>query len=176
MLMSLVARTLARPAVADWLIRLAQRTPYSHIEVDGEVYMERYWLFNPYPSSKAERRWWKDVLPSIRIHRILREDQDLHDHPWNARTVILRGWYREEREADCVLMCRTHFYFRTRGQTTRLRFGEYHRIAAVSPGGAWTLFITRKKQGTWHFKVDGKEIPWREYQNAQLHKKGEPSE
>lgn len=161
-----ISRNLARPAVADWLIKQASLRPYSHVKgEDGTTYMERYWLFNPYPTNEAERRWWKSKLPSIRIHRILREDQQphLHDHPWNVRTFILWGWYREEREADCSTLCKTHFYFRTRGQTASQRYGEYHRITAVAPGGVWTLFVTWKKQGTWGFKVDGKKVPWREY-------------
>lgn len=53
MLMNFVARILARPTVADWLIKRAHCTPYSHIKgADGSIYMERYWLFNPYPTCK----------------------------------------------------------------------------------------------------------------------------
>ncbi|EJL90447.1 hypothetical protein PMI15_00260, partial [Polaromonas sp. CF318] len=103
------------------------------------------------------RRWsW---LPSIRIHRIMREDQDrdFHDHPWNARTIVLRGGYTEALPGQP--------YLRTRlpGMTGRLLFGEYHRITSVSVGGVWTLFFTWKYQGTWGFLVDGKKVPWREY-------------
>lgn len=106
LLMHLLARTLARPAVADWLIRRAQRTPYSPIISEGELYMERFWLFNPYPdsgASGADRKPWRFPI-SIRIHHIVLPDQDrhLHDHPWNARTFILRGWYREVRPVNAV--------------------------------------------------------------------------
>lgn len=91
----LLAKVLARPAIAAWLITRAQRTPYLHIRsADGrEVYMGRWWLFNPYDNETRERRFkWSPW--SIRIHHIMRPDadRDLHDHPWNARTVILRGW------------------------------------------------------------------------------------
>ncbi|ANN70885.1 hypothetical protein [Bordetella bronchialis] len=147
--------------IVDWLIRRAQRTPYTDISsADGtDVYMGRWWLFNPYgKDATGERippRWsW---LPSIRLHHILRPDADrhLHDHPWNARTVILHGWYIEERENGT--------YVRRAGDTAAIRFEQYHRIAQVSPGGVWTLFITWRYRGTWGFKVDGEKIPWRDY-------------
>lgn len=184
MIWKLLAFIASRPAIANWLIERAQRTPYEHIQsLDGnERYMGRWWLFNPYPhgSDGDHRRiaW----LPSVRIHHICREDQDrhLHDHPWNARTIILRGWYNEERPFDPAdplpegsvygLQVNGQLrqqFFREHGYTGRLLFGQYHRITAVSPGGVWTLFIVGRKRGTWGFQVDGKKVPWREYLGLQ---------
>lgn len=156
----LVARLLVMmPSVIQWLIDKAQPTPYYHItSADGtEIYMRRWWLFNPYPhgSDGDGRRWpW---LPSVRVHHILRADHDRHhhDHPWNARTLILRGYYIEQRGTQRI--------DRIPGDTARLNFGEYHRITEVSTGGVWTLFISGKKRGTWGFNVDGNKVPWREY-------------
>lgn len=169
-MMYLIAKMLAQPAVVDWLIRRAQRTPYFHIKgEDGSVYMERYWLFNPYPhQSDGTGRRWGDWMPSIRLHRILREDRDphMHDHPWNARTVILRGWYEEERPWHIRMpddFTSKRVITRQPGDTARLRFGEFHRITRVSAGGVWTLFVTGKKRGTWGFLVDGSKKPWRQY-------------
>lgn len=166
---NLIARFLARPKVADRLISCAMRTPYYHLkDKDGSMYMERYWLFNPYPPhSDGVGRRWGNWMPSIRIHRIMREDRDrhMHDHPWDARTIILRGWYTElrpcEPSADCDYI--DDFYNRKAGDTATLKFGEFHRITQVSQGGVWTLFITWRKQDTWGFNVDGKKVPWREY-------------
>lgn len=151
-----IARFLARPAVADWLIARAMRTPYSHLP----GYMGRWWLFNPYETAEGERierSWIMRLMPSARIHHIQRADAErhMHDHPWNARTFLLRGWYIEEREDGSA--------FRYEGTTARLRFGEFHRIAQVTRGGVWTLFITWRYRGVWGFKVDGKKVPWREY-------------
>lgn len=160
-----IARQLARPAVTDWLIRRAKRTPYTHITgPDGSVYMERYWLFNPYPAnSSGKRAWWKFPI-SIRLHRIMRPDNDrhLHDYPWNARTFILRGSYIEVRPLDQMpnlILPRA----RRAGDTAALRFGEYHRIAIVPRDGVWTLFVTGRHRGTWGFDVDGVKVPWRTY-------------
>lgn len=154
----LVAKLLARPAIADWLIARAQRTPYLHImSADGaEMYMGRWWLFNPYSrETHKPALWWCPW--SFRIHHIMRpdEDRDLHDHPWNARTIILRGWYIEQRR----IMWRR----RSTGETARLLHGEYHRIDQVSPGGVITLFITSKWRGDWGFLVNGVKVPWRTY-------------
>ncbi|CAH0234944.1 hypothetical protein SRABI130_02841 [Pseudomonas sp. Bi130] len=182
----LVAKLLARPAIADWLIARAQRTPYLHImSADGaEMYMGRWWLFNPYSrETHKPALWWCPW--SFRIHHIMRpdEDRDLHDHPWNARTIILRGWYREQRllRADdpalhqLLMSASEHglpldtafqaaeYIDSLPGDTARLQHGEYHRIDTVSPGGVITLFITSKWRGDWGFLVNGVKVPWRTY-------------
>ncbi|NMY81208.1 hypothetical protein HBO01_21220 [Pseudomonas rhodesiae] len=182
----LVAKLLARPAVAAWLIARAQRTPYLHImSADGaETYMGRWWLFNPYSrDTHKPALWWCPW--SFRIHHIMRPDEgrDLHDHPWNARTIILRGWYTEQRllKADDPAVHQllvkaadlrqsfdaafqaTEYIDRRPGDTARLNHGEYHRIDLISPGGVYTLFITSKWRGDWGFLVNGAKVPWRKY-------------
>lgn len=152
-----IAYICSRPRVAEYLINRSFKTPYLHITgPDGSIYMGRWWLFNPYPASGEERRYQFPI--SIRIHHIQRADSDrnLHDHPWNARTVIIKGGYVEERECGEV-------FCRPAGATARLRFGEYHRITQVLPDGAWTIFITGKYRGTWGFLVDGAKVQWRKY-------------
>lgn len=173
-----VAKVCAITRVADYLVTRAKRTPYYDItSADGtEVYMGRWWLFNPYGKGADGQvlpaRWsW---LPSIRVHHIMRkdDDRDLHDHPWNARTIILRGSYLETVPwADSQgnpwstwggKLC-TREQWRQPGQTARILFGQYHRIKYVSPGGVYTLFITWKYRGTWGFLVDGKKVPYKDY-------------
>lgn len=156
----------SRP-VARWLIARAMRTPYSHIhgrQGGGQLYMARFWLFNPYEGGTGLRRWG-DRLPSLRIHWIRRPDDDdhPHDHPWNARTVILDGWYIEEKGLVPTSWDITGKWRRRRGYTGTLKFGEYHRIDRVCPQGVYTLFITWKKQGSWGFLVDDVKVPWRDY-------------
>jgi hypothetical protein len=180
----LIATIASKPSVALWIIQRAQRTPYFHImSADGSNrYMGRWWLFNPYgrtddgEQGPARYKW----LPSVRVHHIMRPDLDrhLHDHPWNARTIILRGWYSEERPTgkctteDLMQYCsgtkvrhgvELSLIERSAGYTGRLLFGQYHRIARVPDEGVWTIFITWKKRGTWGFDVDGVKVPHREY-------------
>lgn len=156
----IVAFIVSRRMVAEWLVRRSLRTPYR--DLDG--YMTRNWLFNAYPSStdgdddargKAKRFAW---LPSIRVHHILREDraEHPHDHPWDARTIILRGWYIERPEGELPRVRRT-------GDTGAIKFGAFHHIERVSDGGVLTLFFTWRYGGGWGFLKDGVKVPWREY-------------
>lgn len=163
----IISWVVSRRFVADWLIRRAMRTPYTHLP----GYMNRYWLFNAYEKKDGQEvspvRW----LPSVRVHHILRRDNDRHkhDHPWDARTIILKGYYVEDKITDYGVTADGQFYERTLrsvrlpGDTAPILFGDYHSVAEVSEGGVWTLFITFGYQGTWGFLVDGVKVPWRDY-------------
>lgn len=164
LLWRLFAWLVSRKPIANYLIRHAQRTPYTHLP----GYMERFWLFNPYCKANGREVSPISWLPSVRVHHILRKDQDrhMHDHPWDARTVILRGWYVENR----VLSGRCNScegcvgtYLRDKGDTAAVNFGQYHTITDVPSEGVWTMFITFSYRGTWGFEVDGVKVPWREY-------------
>lgn len=143
----------SRGPIADLLIAYAQREPYFHLE----GYMRRWWVLNPYDSATRRTRYpWLKF--SVRVHHILRHDygKHLHDHPWNARTVILRGSYVERREC--------HLRVRSRGDTATLDHNEFHRIVDVSSGGVYTLFITGPYRGKWGFRLaDGTKIAYDEY-------------
>lgn len=165
---TLIARLLSASWPLTRLVLLrAFGNPYVHImSPSGEDrYMGRWWLFNGYDQATNTNRipWLKW---SIRLHHIKREDGDrhLHDHPRNSRTIILRGWYREEREDG--------EFTRRQGYSGRIAYGQFHRIAEVSPMGVWTLFITGKYRGDWGFKVDGVKVPHEQYFNSDDYKKG----
>lgn len=166
----------SREPVANYLINRATRTPY----FDLPGYMERDWLFNGYhfdPNNEkiAHERKIK-WLPSVRIHHILRADtaRHLHDHPWDARTIILKGAYTERRllsvdsrtdsAGNTVTFEEIKSSLRKRSDTATLNYGEYHAIDWVSEGGVYTMFFTWDYKGTWGFLVDGKKIQWREYE------------
>ncbi|SFD07419.1 hypothetical protein SAMN05216577_11616 [Pseudomonas citronellolis] len=170
-LWNLLARQLARPRVAEALIHYAKRTPYMHLPSnENPSYMERYWVFNPYDRETNVPRWASLIPWSFRVHHIKREDTDrhMHDHPWDARTIILKGWYVEKRLVDdadwCERFGRDHtLHIRRRGDTAPLRFGEYHSITEVSEGGVYTLFISGRWRGVWGFLVNGVKVPWKKY-------------
>lgn len=159
----LLAKLVSIPAVANYLIERSKRTPYFNLE----GYMNRDWLFNPYtPGYDTGTRHERKIkwLPSIRVHHILRADdaRDKHDHPWEARTMIMKGSYLETRLDEFGL---ERYYYRRPGDTQAIHFGEYHSIDAVSPGGVHTLFFTWDYMGMWGFLVNGVKVPWREYTN-----------
>jgi len=172
MLIKLIGWLLSREAVATAIINHAMKTPYSHLPSNEDPsYMERYWVFNPYgrleDRQSDPKYWW---FPwSIRIHHIKRADgeRDMHDHPWNARTFILRGAYEEWRPVKGsdgpLLLWPLEKRVMRAGMSAQLLFGEYHRISRVTEGGVWTLFISGKYQGMWGFLENGVKVPWREY-------------
>lgn len=159
MIFKLIAKILAVPFVADYLIKRAQRTPYFHLP----GYMDRWWLFNGYAPGTHKTKWWRFPW-SIRIHHILRADhgRDHHDHPWNARTFILKGAYLETRGKEGGVLS-DGSYIRHAGDTASLKFEEFHRIEEVSYGGVWTLFVCGPFLGDWGFWRDGRKIPHRQY-------------
>lgn len=132
----------------DYLIERAMETPYFNL--DG--YMNRWWLLKP-----------SSFLPfSIRIHHILRRDNDRapHNHPWAFRTIILHGWYDEcLTQADGSESVTRMLPGMTQARST----SDYHRITEVSEGGVWTLFIMRRKSGEWGFASKGGFVHWTEY-------------
>lgn len=149
----------------DRIIAQAMKRPYFHL--DG--YMMRYWLVEP--------RWW---LPfSIRLHHILREDneRDYHDHPFDFCSLILQGWYFEklpsitlQREMEANSL-NVHCYKGEHsmdawyeGEVNRHRAKDYHTIARVSNGGVWTLFVMSRKRQKWGFFVRDHKEHWRVYE------------
>jgi hypothetical protein len=155
--MYFLAKFLALPWVRNWLIKRAQRSPY--YDIPG--YMNRWWLFNGDKEDGTPKYPW---LWRLRVHHILRADDDRHkhDHPSDFRTFILAGWYIEDREDG-------KWYVRVAGDTATLNFGEYHSIREVPLGGVWTLFVLGPSKGMWGFLVNGEKMPWRDYM-AQKHR------
>lgn len=149
--------------VVDWIVRRAERTPYFHLA----GYMERYWLWRignaPAHSRYGVRGagWF-----SGRIHHILRSDldRDLHDHPQDYVTIILRGGYREFRAE--IIDNRPQIVGRWHGPGTVLfRFAEDPHRLEVPPGTVTTtLFITGPRRRTWGFHTRDGWVPWREYE------------
>lgn len=162
LLWRLLARVVSSTPICWWIVRRAVRTPYTHIGPQGDVYMGRWWVFNPYGRDYTPR-WPR--LPSIRLHSINRPDHapHPHDHPLRSRAIILQGGYGETRYGR-----RPSSLWWARGDTYSLRPGvDFHNIYAVGSGGALTLFITwPHREGEckeWGFLVDGEKVRHLEY-------------
>lgn len=152
-------RSTLKSKVVDALIRRAKRTPYMHLyHADGTPYMERYWLL--------ESRWL-----SIKVHHICSPDYDrhMHDHPWWFASLILRGWYWEERPAFNPPVFgpdgREHSIgeIRTPGSIAFRRLGARHYITNVSDGGVWSLFVTGPRAKKWGFYTEDGWVYWKDY-------------
>ncbi len=129
--------------LASALERIGARRPYLHLE----GYMERFWIL---------RTPWL----SARLHRILRSDhdRDLHDHPWDYASVILRGGYWE------VTADGKRWY--GPGSVVFRRAGHLHRLVLPDGAPATTLFIHRRKRRDWGFRTATGWVDWRTYVSA----------
>jgi hypothetical protein len=160
----IIAYIVTRWEVRAWLIKKAKQTPYFHLT----DYMDRWWLMprcllTRHPDGYLFPRSW---LPfSIRIHHIKRPDagRDLHDHPFDYRTIILFGWYVEEDVFG-------QHYFMGEGDTKSARAQTFHRIVdmpkpgtSLEGGGVWTLFIMGRRINSWGFIVGGRKVHWKKY-------------
>jgi hypothetical protein len=151
----LVAWLVSRPPLRDLIIHHAyERNVYLHIPADTGAYMERRWLVNV-PVTQQKRRW---RLPfEVRVHHIKRPDRgrDPHDHPWNWRTIVMRGWYDEVVDGQVI--------HRAAGTTAGKRSNDAHHISAVAPGGVWTLFIVGPYRQKWGFHTPTGKVPYDQY-------------
>jgi quercetin dioxygenase-like cupin family protein len=93
-------------------------------------------------------RWWlarKAVgeVENVYLHHFLRSDrEDLHDHPWDNGSLVLRGSYLEVTPEGRFRRHRGDVVFRTAEQR--------HGILEVEPGTV-TLFVTLRKRREWGF-------------------------
>ena len=153
--------------VYEWLYDRIEKNPYWHImSPDGSrVYMLRGWIIK-------RGSWWQKLLGlnfCVRIHHILVPDQDrhLHSHPFNYRTLVLKGWYDEERPEGC--------YLRRAGETGDGTMHTFHRITDISMWGAVTLFIMwGGERDKWGFMTEDGYVPNKEYFRMRNDQNGDP--
>ena len=102
-------------------------------------------------------RWYVLQTPwfGIMFHRIFRPDnqRDLHDHPWDFLSIILRGTYIEDTIDGPKYRCMVNYK----------RAEDRHSIVEVGRRPVWTLVFTGPKRRKWGFWVGEKWIHWKEY-------------
>lgn len=126
---------------------------------------------------------WVLRLPGgwmIRVHHIRRpdEDPDLHDHPFDFASLVVRGWYDEESPPASEVMCvedrplapmiaawKRRVARRPTGSVAVRRCSP-HRISEVSPGGCWTLVFTTPIRRMWGFWTPDGWIPYQQYNTS----------
>jgi hypothetical protein len=157
------------------LIKLLKRLfAWQTIEKDGSVFMLRFFLYRRTRDNRA-----------IYLHIIYRPDadKDPHDHPWDFRSFILWGSYKEvfwtkqfhgfsPYSPFYVPDTRSHSWL----STYRVPAEHIHRIFTVSRSPIVTLVFcgaVRRKWGFWKMDEAGSFtrgqadnpvfVPWREY-------------
>jgi len=115
---------------------------------DNEPYLERYYIF------LKDR---KNFPFNIFIHKFLKSDpDDLHDHPWEFRTIILAGGYWEYTEEGK--------FWRAPGTYRYAPQNTFHRVELdKNIPYCWTLFIPSVSTRDWGFKTVRGWIQHEEY-------------
>tara|TARA_B100000035_G_scaffold310640_1_gene318804 strand:- start:1854 stop:2321 length:468 start_codon:yes stop_codon:yes gene_type:complete len=123
--------------------------------LDNEPYLERYYLF------LKDR---KDFPFNIFLHKFLKSDpDDLHDHPWAFRTLILSGGYWEF--TDEGKFWRAPLSYRYAPANT------FHRVELdKNIPYCWTLFIPSKSFKEWGFRTANGWLKHDEYFNMRKQK------
>jgi len=105
------------------------------------------------------RRWQllKTSWFSIYIHGIYAPDQDkhLHNHPWDYKSLVLKGSYIEETNNGVNLL--------KFGSVTSRNGEDYHKIKTLLTNSVYTLFIVSPAKRTWGYQVNGKCMYNEEY-------------
>jgi hypothetical protein len=117
------------------------------------------------PGNPMMERWRLLQTPwlGIYVHFIYREDLDPvpHDHPWQFRSLVLRGGYNEMFWPDARTW--THCYMQRfrRWSWHRFPLAAGHRITSVDPGTV-TLVLVGRKVRTWGFWHRGQFTDWQD--------------
>ena len=142
--------------VLNWLER-HDRKRIIMDRTENEPYLERYYVL------------FKERITfpyNIFLHKFLKSDpDDVHDHPWNYFTIILKGGYWEWIPVFNTLGEKFSEYRVWRGPGS-FRFGgmnNYHRIELEPGVNAWTLFFVGPKKREWGFLVNNKWIHYEQY-------------
>ena len=105
------------------------------------------------------RRW--EILKtrwfSIYIHGIYASDKDkhLHNHPWDYKSIVLKGSYVEETTNGLNIL--------KFGTITSKDGNDYHKIKQLLTKSVYTLFIVSPVKRVWGYQVDGSFIDNEEY-------------
>ena len=147
----------------NWLEKIGRKRVIMD-RVNDEPYLERYYIF------LKDRTWFPF---NIFLHRFLKGDPDeVHDHPWNYFTVILKGGYWEwipqfnnkgEKFGEIA-------HWRGAGHFRICKANSFHRIEIDPTIDTWTLFMPMRKQKDWGFWTRKGWVQHKEYLNSRLFK------
>jgi len=157
----------------DKLLALVSRVlPERQIVIDGELYLQRFYLWGKMPPELAalwncgtipKQRFGS--LPTTYLHCFHKpdKDRDCHNHPWHAEGRILTGGYLEERwvghpsERGAYKVT----VVRSPGDEQRLTPDTFHRVSDLLALRVWTYFSVGPYEQSWGY--------WCEKDNCFVH-------
>ncbi len=118
----------------------------------GEIHFKRWELI--------KTRWG-----SIWLHAIYKADVDkhLHNHPWDFRSIVLKGSYKELTQQGIQLQ--------SPGKINVRDGSKYHKILELLSPVVYTLFFASTPKRQWGYDVDGRFVDHETYR--ELKNKGE---
>ncbi len=133
---------------------------------DADVYLVRFWLSAAVRRPASQGGEAIESGESLVLHYFARgdDDQALHDHPWDFRTTILVGGYREclppidwmPTTVDGAVgpAWRQRTEYRRAGETLGHLATDLHCVQDVEPD-TWTLVRTGRRVREWGFHPPG---------------------
>lgn len=130
-----------------------------------DVYLIRYYV--------VKSSWF-----NIFIHIFLRSDRDdMHDHPWNFGTYVVRGSYREEvpnpedaKPGVWTPTIQTNLRGTIHARWATRKAEQLHRVKldkelkfSEKDQGTMTICFTGRTRRDWGFMKDGKWTLWTKY-------------
>ena len=111
---------------------------------DGVVHFRRWELI--------KTRWF-----SIWLHGIYEADKDLHlhNHPWDYKSVVLKGSYIEETNDGQNTL--------KPGTFTSRNGAQFHKIKKLLTKKVYTLFMVSPVRRDWGYIVNGRFIQHEDY-------------
>jgi hypothetical protein len=111
------------------------------------------------PSQVYLTRWRLLQTPffGLFLHAIRRPDEDrnLHSHPWNFASLILKGGYIEKRPHKTEV--------RKAGSIAWRKAEDFHAITKLLRTPTWTLVFIGRNRKNWGYDVDGDFIDHETY-------------
>lgn len=138
--------------------------PRRDIVIKDRLYLRRWFICG----------WGTDSQWFIHNIRLPDEGRDMHDHPWDFTSWILKGGYTEEVLQSEGTTTWTDVRRHTQGERIENTAYHAHRIEFVhrrpdTPGSAWTLVNTGPARRVWGFFTKGPPkcayewVNWRKY-------------
>lgn len=116
---------------------------------------------------------------NLYLHHFLKSDKgrDLHDHPFPSMSILIKGhlweqmhdhWeYEEDMEKlDGGKWVEKFWLKKIPKWKPVYRTAKHRHRLILNHGDAWTLFFVGPKQRSWGFWVEGKFVPYWEYEDA----------
>lgn len=163
------------PHVLRWLAKFLPERVITRGGGDGRTYLRRWYLCGDpgglkyFPCGVEGMRWWQHALkwlPCVYLHCFEASDEDPcpHNHPWEAKSLILWGGYLEIRKDEA-----TRVY--TPGDVNTITENTFHRVLLLEDE-CWSLIKIGRKVQSWGFyDLRTREfVPWRVHRDRQARK------